>query len=61
MDTNLVLPISPSQCRVVFDWFLDSSLVVYSFVQFLIENIITHILAFIAIKMSVAQCSFSYF
>lgn len=27
MDTNLVLPISPSQCRVVFDWFLDSSLV----------------------------------
>lgn len=27
MDTNLVLPISPSECRVVFDWFLDSSLV----------------------------------
>jgi len=25
MDTNLVLPITESQCRVIFDWFLDPS------------------------------------
>lgn len=27
MDTNLVIPISMSECRVIFDWFLEPSLV----------------------------------
>jgi len=50
MDTNLVLPISPSHCRVVFDWFLDSSLVVYSNFYLNVHNIIT----FISINKGVA-------
>jgi hypothetical protein len=48
MDTNLVLPISPSECRVVFDWFLDSSLVVSSSssVHLLLENLPSSYLRF---------------
>lgn len=30
MDTNLVLPLGANKCQVVFDYFLDASLEVFS-------------------------------
>lgn len=32
MDTNLVLPLGPRKCQVIFDYFLDASLKVLSFI-----------------------------
>ena len=31
MDTNLVLPLSATKCQVIFDYFLDASLMVTAF------------------------------